>query len=66
MTQDNKIGLTLIANIVIIDLAKKADVIFIIPNIVLQTYIYSISTARAVFYNKAKKASELGSLAKFA
>jgi hypothetical protein len=35
ITQDNKIGLTLIANIVIIDLAKKADVIFITPNIVL-------------------------------
>jgi hypothetical protein len=28
-------GLTLIANIVIADLAKKADVILIIPNIVL-------------------------------
>ena len=33
--QDNKIGLTLVANIVIADLVKKADVIFIIPNVVL-------------------------------
>ena len=54
------------ANIVITDLAKKADVIFIILDVVLQTYIYFISTIRAVFYNKAKKASKLNSLAKFA
>ena len=59
-------GLTLAANIVIIDLAKKANIILIIPNIVLQTRIYSISTARAVFYNKTRKASELGSLTRFA
>ena len=59
-------GLIFIANIVIIDLAKKADVILIIPNMVLQTYIYSISTACAVFYNKTKKASKLGSFTKFA
>jgi uncharacterized membrane protein len=64
--QDNKMGLILIANIVITDLAKKADVIFIIPNMVLQTYIYSISATRAVFYNKARKASKLSSLTKFA
>ena len=63
--QDNKIGLTLIANIVIIDLVKKADVIFIIPNMVLQTYIYSISAIRVVFHNKARKASKLSSLTKF-
>ena len=54
------------ANIVITDLAKKADVIFIIPNIVLQIYIYSISAARVVFYNKAKKASKLSSFIRFA
>jgi len=35
ITQDNKIGLTLAANIVIIYLAKKANVIFITPNVVL-------------------------------
>ena len=35
ITQDNKIGLILAANIVIIDLAKKASIILIIPNIVL-------------------------------
>jgi len=35
ITQDNKIGLTLMANIVIIDLAKKANIILIIPNVVL-------------------------------
>jgi len=35
ITQDNKIGLILAANIVIADLAKKANVILIIPNIVL-------------------------------
>ena len=58
-------GLTLIANIVITDLAKKANIIFIIPNIVLQTYIYSISTIRIVFHDKAKKASKLNSFAKF-
>ena len=58
-------GLILTANVVIIDLAKKANIILIIPNIVLQTYIYSISAIRIVFYNKAKKASELGSLARF-
>ena len=59
-------GLILIANIVIIDLAKKADIILITPNIVSQTCIYSISTARAVFHNKAGKASKLGSLTGFA
>ena len=32
--QDNKIKLILIANIVITDLAKKADIIFITPNVV--------------------------------
>jgi predicted LPLAT superfamily acyltransferase len=63
--QDNKIGLILIANIVIIDLAKKANIILIIPNIVSQTYIYSISAIYIVFYNKARKASKLGSLARF-
>jgi hypothetical protein len=59
-------GLTLTANIIIINLAKKANIIFIIPNVVLQTYIYSISATRAVFYNKARKVSKLSSLAKFA
>ena len=59
-------GLILAANIVITDLAKKADVIFIIPDVVLQTCVYSISTARAVFYDKARKVSKLSSLAKFA
>ena len=53
------------ANIVIIDLAKKANIILIIPNIVSQTYTHSISAIRAVFYNKARKASELGSLTRF-
>jgi len=55
-----------VANIVITNLAKKADVILITPNMVLQTYIYSISAVYIVFYNKARKASELGSLTKFA
>ena len=59
-------GLILTANIVIADLAKKANIIFITPDVVLQTYIYFISAARVVFYNKAKKASKLGSLARFA
>ena len=58
-------GLTLAANIVIIDLAKKANVILITPNIVSQTCIYSISAIRIVFHNKARKASELGSLTRF-
>jgi len=58
-------GLILIANIVIADLAKKANIILIIPNVVLQTYIYSISAIYIVFHNKAKKASKLGSLARF-
>ena len=59
-------GLILAVNIIIVDLAKKADIILITPDIVLQTYVYSISAVRAVFYNKAGKASELGSLAGFA
>ena len=58
-------GLTLIANIVIADLVKKANIILIIPDMVSQTYIYFISTARIVFHNKAKKASKLSSLIKF-
>jgi hypothetical protein len=58
-------GLILIANIVITDLTKKADVIFITPNIVLQTCIYSISATHAVFYNKARKAFKLSSFTKF-
>ena len=66
ITQNNKIGLILAANVVIVDLAKKADVILMTPNMVSQTHVYSISTARVVFYNKAEKASELGSLARFA
>ena len=59
-------GLILIANVVIIDLAKKANVILIIPNMVSQTYVYSISAIYIVFYNKARKASKLGSLTRFA
>ena len=59
-------GLILAANIIITDLVKKANIIFITPNIVLQTYIYFISTTRAVFYNKAKKAFKLNSFTKFA
>ena len=66
ITQNNKIGLTLIANIVIINLAKKANVILIIPNMVLQTYTHSISAIYIVFHNKAGKASKLGSLTRFA
>ena len=58
-------GLILTANIVIIDLAKKANVILIIPNVVLQTYVYSISTIYIVFHNKAGKAFKLGSFARF-
>ena len=54
------------ANVVIIDLAKKANIILITPNIVLQTYIHSISAIRAVFHDEAGKASKLGSLARFA
>ena len=65
ITQNNKIKLTLTANIVIADLAKKANIILITPNIVLQTYTHSISTTRAVFYNEARKASKLDSLTKF-
>ena len=53
------------ANIVIIDLVKKADVILIILNMVLQTCVYFISIVRVVFYNKARKASKLDSLTKF-
>jgi len=58
-------GLILTANIVITDLAKKANVILIIPNIVSQTCIYSISAIYIVFYNKAKKASKLDSFTRF-
>jgi len=65
MTQDNKMGLILVANVVIIYLAKKANVILITPNMVLQTYVYSISAIHAVFYNKARKASKLGSFTRF-
>ena len=58
-------GLILVANIIIADLAKKADIIFITPDVVLQTCVYSISTIYAVFHNEARKASKLGSLIKF-
>jgi hypothetical protein len=58
-------GLILAANVVTVDLAKKANIILIIPNIVSQTYIYSISAIYIVFYNKARKASKLGSLTRF-
>jgi len=54
------------ANVVIINLAKKANIIFIIPDMVSQTYVYSISAIRAVFYNEARKASKLGNLTRFA
>jgi len=63
--QDNKMGLIFIVNIVITDLAKKANVIFIIPNVVSQTYIYSISAIYIIFYNKAGKAFKLGSFTRF-
>ena len=53
------------ANIIITDLAKKADIIFITLNVVLQTYIYFISAAHAVFHNKAGKVSKLNSLVRF-
>ena len=62
--QNNKMGLTLTANIVIADLAKKANIIFITLNIVLQTYIHFISTIYIVFHNKAKKVSKLNSFTK--
>jgi len=55
-----------VANIVIIHLAKKVNVILIIPNMVSQTYIHSISAVYTVFYNEARKASKLGSFARFA
>ena len=58
-------GLTLTANIVITDLVKKANVILIIPDVVLQTCVYSISTIHAVFYNKARKVFKLNNLARF-
>ena len=58
-------GLILIVNIVITDLAKKANIIFIILNIVLQTHIHFISTIYIVFYNKTGKASKLNNLTKF-
>ena len=58
--------LILAANIVIVDLAKKANIILITLNIVLQTYIYFINAARTVFHDKAKKASKLGSFTRFA
>jgi len=59
-------GLTLAANIVITHLAKKANVILITPNMVSQTYAHSISATHVVFHNKARKASKLNSLARFA
>ena len=59
-------GLILMANIVITNLAKKANIILIIPNIVLQTRIYFISAIRVVFYNEARKAFKLGSFTRFA
>jgi hypothetical protein len=55
-----------VANIVITDLAKKANVILITPNMVSQTRAHSISAIYTVFYNKARKASKLGSLTRFA
>ena len=58
-------GLTLAANIVIADLAKKANIIFITPNVVSQTHAHSISTIYAVFHNKARKVFKLGSLTRF-
>ena len=66
ITQDNKIELILAANVVIIDQAKKANIILIISNIVSQTYTHSISAICAVFYNKARKAFKLGSFTRFA
>ena len=53
------------ANIVIADLAKKADIILIILNMVLQTCIYSISVIHVVFHDKARKAFKLNSFTKF-
>ena len=64
--QNNKMGLTPTANVIIADLAKKADVIFITPDVVLQICAHSINAAHAVFYNKAEKMSKLNSLAGFA
>ena len=54
------------ANIVIIDLVKKADVIFIIFDMVLQTCIYSISAVYIVFYDKARKVFKLNNFIRFA
>jgi hypothetical protein len=58
-------GLILAANIVIADLAKKANIILIIPNMVLQTRAHSISAICVVFHNEAGKAFKLGSLTRF-
>ncbi len=59
-------GLIFIANVVIVDLTKKADIIFIIPNIVSQTCIHFISTTYTVFHNKAGKVFKLNNFTKFA
>ena len=59
-------GLIFAANIVIIDLAKKANIILIIPNMVSQTRVHSISTVRVVFHDEAGKVSELDNLTRFA
>ncbi|KAF2785541.1 hypothetical protein K505DRAFT_261864, partial [Melanomma pulvis-pyrius CBS 109.77] len=57
--------LTFVANTIIIDLAKLANVILIMLYIVSKAYAYSISTVRCVLYNKARKAPKLASLAGF-
>ena len=66
MTQNNKIKLTFVANVIITDLAKKINVIFITPDVVSQTHAHSINIIYTVFYNKAKKTSKLGSFTGFA
>ena len=52
-------------NIVITDLAKKTNIIFMTLDVVLQTHAYFISATCIVFYNKAGKAFKLGSFARF-
>ena len=58
-------GLIFIANIIIINLAKKVNIIFIIPDIVLQTYAYFINAIYIIFHNKARKVFKLGNFTEF-
>ena len=54
--------LILTINTIIKELTKLAVTIYIIPNVISQTYAYTLQQPFTVLYNKASKAPKIGTV----